>query len=415
VGSALAGFGLLFLGIAMLQQGFGGIAERVQLPTGTGAGAVLAQLAVGLALTVLMQSSSAAMTVTLTAAQGGLLDAQGAAAVVIGANLGTTVTAVLAALGATANARRAAAAHVAFNLVTGAVALLLLPWLLGAIDTAAVALELPPEPAAQLALFHTVFNVLGVLLMLPLAAPLTRFLERRFRAQADDDSRPQFLDDNVLAVPALAVDALAAEIARLGGHAGQALSAAAGTPAAAGTTGTAGTAGMAGLGDATGAIVQARVVETLAPQVARFVERLNRSAMGPLSSARLVALLQALRGHESAALLARTAAVEGRGQAFALAGAPAAPALATLAALGAGFEQAVQAALASADDEAGLPATIEARYAALKRALLTAGAEGALPMSAMDQSLDRASALHRGLQQWRAARAAEQAARPGSG
>ena len=398
-GSALAGFGLLFLGIGLLQQGFAGVAGQVQVPTGTGPSAVLAQLAVGLVLTVLMQSSSAAMTVTLTAAQGGLVDAQGAAAVVIGANLGTTVTAVLAALGATANARRAAAAHVVFNLVTGVVALLLLPWLIGAIAAGARLLELPPEPAAKLALFHTVFNVLGVLLMLPLAAPLTRFLQRRFHAQAEDDSRLQFLDDTVLAVPALAVDALGAEINRLGGHAGLALQRAA-SPA-----------------DAAATAREAQLVETLAPQVGQFVERLNRSAMGPLSSARLAALLQALRGHESAATLARAAAVETAGNA-------ASPALsldtttahpperAALVALQTGFDQAVRAAVASPDAEAGLPAAVESRYAELKRALLRAGADGSLSVTAMDQAMDRASALNRGLQQWRGARAAEQAARP---
>jgi hypothetical protein len=112
-------------------------------------------------MTVLMQSSSAAMAITLTAAQGGLIDAQGAAAVVIGANVGTTVTALLAAIGATPNARRAAAAHVVFNLLTGVVALLLLPWLIGALGLAREALDLPPDPAAKLALFHTTFNCAG--------------------------------------------------------------------------------------------------------------------------------------------------------------------------------------------------------------------------------------------------------------
>ena len=69
-----------------------------------------------------MQSSSAAMAITLTAAQGGLIDAQGAAAVVIGANIGTTATALMTTPGATPNARRAAWAHVAFNLITAVVA-----------------------------------------------------------------------------------------------------------------------------------------------------------------------------------------------------------------------------------------------------------------------------------------------------
>jgi phosphate:Na+ symporter len=132
--------------------------------------AVLAQLAVGALMTVLMQSSSAAMTVALTAAQGGLLDAQGAAAVVIGANIGTTVTALLAAMGATANARRAAAAHVVFNAAHrrgGAAAAALADRRHG--HRCARRWNCRPTRRPKLALFHTVFNVLGVLLMWPLA------------------------------------------------------------------------------------------------------------------------------------------------------------------------------------------------------------------------------------------------------
>lgn len=220
LGTALAGFGLLFMGIALLQQAFAGLAGRISLPEGEGPLAVLAQLGIGLLMTVLMQSSSAAMAITLTAAQGGLIGPQGAAAVVIGANIGTTVTALLAAIGATPNARRAASAHVVFNLLTGAVALLSLPWLVGVLGQARAVLGLPPGPAAQLALFHTTFNLLGVLLMWPLADRLTYWLQRRFRAREEDEAQAQFLDATVLAVPTLALDALAREVAcRPGGAA----------------------------------------------------------------------------------------------------------------------------------------------------------------------------------------------------
>jgi phosphate:Na+ symporter len=109
LGTALAGFGLLFLGIGMLQQAFLGLAGQISLPQGSDALSVLAQLGIGLMMTVLMQSSSAAMTITLTAAQSGLIGPQGAAAVVIGANIGSAVTTALAGIGATPNARRTAA------------------------------------------------------------------------------------------------------------------------------------------------------------------------------------------------------------------------------------------------------------------------------------------------------------------
>ena len=113
-------------------------------------------------------------------------------------------------------ARRAAAAHVIFNVVTACVALALLPWLIGALASAREALGLSADPAAMLALFHTTFNVLGVVLMWPLADGLTRWLLQRFRAREEDEAQPRYLDDNVLAVPALALDALEREVARFG-------------------------------------------------------------------------------------------------------------------------------------------------------------------------------------------------------
>src|SRR5690606_21867847 len=122
---------------------------------------------------------SAALAVALTAAQGGMVTMQGAAAVVIGANIGTTVKALIAAIGATPNAKRAAAAHILFNLLTGIVALMLLPWLIGFMSVLRVWLGLDEAPAAQLALFPTVFNILGIILIWPIASRMTAMLEMR--------------------------------------------------------------------------------------------------------------------------------------------------------------------------------------------------------------------------------------------
>jgi phosphate:Na+ symporter len=214
IGTALAGFGLLFLGIGLLQASFGGLSDRFSLPQGEGTLVLLSQLLVGLMMTVVMQSSSAAMTITLTAAQSSLIDTQGAAAVVIGANMGSAVTTALAGIGATSNARRTALAHVLFNVLTGAVALLLLPWLVGFIVWVREGMQLPPDPAITLALFHTAFNVLGVVLMWPLGSRLAQWLKERFRQREEDEALPRFLDKTVLSVPELALDALAQELAR---------------------------------------------------------------------------------------------------------------------------------------------------------------------------------------------------------
>lgn len=225
LGGALAGFGLLFMGIALLQQAFGGLAQQISLPMGTGVLAVLLQMLLGVLMTVLMQSSSAAMTVVLTAAQGALITPEGAAAVVIGANIGTTTTALLATIGATAHARRAAVAHVAFNGVAAVVALALLPWLLVATRAAGHALDLPPDPATQLALFHTCFNLLGVALMGPLVPRLTTWLGTLFRGHESEQAVPRYTDHTLVKVPALAVEALSLELHRLGHLAGRMLQA----------------------------------------------------------------------------------------------------------------------------------------------------------------------------------------------
>ncbi|MEW5885655.1 MAG: Na/Pi symporter [Pseudomonadota bacterium] len=217
LGDALIGFGLFFMGLDLLQQALGGVA------TGYGEGALAGgmgahwatALLLGFVVTALVQSSSAAVALILTAATGGLIDLPTAAAAVIGANVGTTATAALAALKATAAARRLALGHIAFNVITGVVALLLLPLMLWLIDWLASALSMEDSPAVFLALFHTVFNAMGVLLLLPFVGRLADWLERFFRRHDDELARPQHLDHTLASSPELALGAVRAELPRL--------------------------------------------------------------------------------------------------------------------------------------------------------------------------------------------------------
>jgi phosphate:Na+ symporter len=216
-GEALAGFGLFFIGIDILKEAFATYAtslDATAITSDTGFG-LLVFVLFGFISTLVTQSSSAAIAITLTAATSGLLAIDAAAAMVIGANVGTTSTAIFSVLGATPNAKRVAAAHVVFNLVTGVVALALLPVMLALVNWTGSALDLGDIPAVTLALFHTVFNVLGVLLMWPLTTRLAHFLSRRFRSPVEDLSRPVHLDKNVLVTPGLAIDALALELQRI--------------------------------------------------------------------------------------------------------------------------------------------------------------------------------------------------------
>ena len=218
-GEALAGFGLFFIGVDVLKTSFEGVAALVDPATLAPQGwlGLAAFIGVGALMTVLTQSSSAAIAITLTAATGGLIAIDAAAAAVIGANVGTTSTAVMAALGATPAARRVAAAHVVFNVATAAVAILLLPVLLWLVDLLGRAAGLEAAPAVTLALFHSVFNLLGVVIMLPVTRRLADFLAGRFVTPAERLGRPQHLDATVAQTPALAMDALALELQRLVG------------------------------------------------------------------------------------------------------------------------------------------------------------------------------------------------------
>lgn len=218
LGEALAGFGLFFIGIDVLREAFAGLANGIELQklSADGISGILLYLCIGFLITLFTQSSSAAIAITLTAATSGILTIEVAAAMVIGANIGTTSTAAFAVIGATPNAKRVAMAHIIFNLMTGIVALILLSVMFWVINTTGKMLNLGETPAISLAIFHTTFNVLGVLLILPLSNILSKFLEKKFRTTEEIESKPKYLDKTVAATPALALNAIILELARIG-------------------------------------------------------------------------------------------------------------------------------------------------------------------------------------------------------
>jgi len=219
LGEALAGFGLFFLGLAILKEAFAEVSTTFGTATlaaaGTGTAGVALFAVIGVVATILTQSSSAAVALILTAASQSALGLGAAAAAIIGANVGTTSTAAFAVIGATPNAKRVAAGHILFNMITALVALAILPALLWATRELGELLGLSTRPAIVLALFHTVFNAVGIALLLPFVVPLTRFLQRHFTTAEEDMSRPRHLDRTVAATPAFAVPALEQELRRM--------------------------------------------------------------------------------------------------------------------------------------------------------------------------------------------------------
>lgn len=177
---AIIGFGLLFLGIDTLQSGMGGFAEDFDVSSWTGDGLIWVVLLIigGMIMTVLMQSSSAAVVTTITALHTGTIDFNQAALLVIGQNVGTTIKALIAAMGVSIPAKQTAAAHILFNLLTGVVAVVFLQIMIDFVYILSAWMRIT-DTAIQLALFHTVFNVTGVILILlvyPYFLKLVKFI-----------------------------------------------------------------------------------------------------------------------------------------------------------------------------------------------------------------------------------------------
>ncbi len=168
-GKALAGFCLVFLGISYLQDGLAGYREVIDLSRWNvdHLGGRLLLILVGCLLTLITQSSSATVATALTALNASVLTLPQAAAVIIGADIGTTATAALATIGGTTASKRTGFAHVIYNVLTGLMAFLTLPLYLWAV--ARMAPEIASHSSEVVAVsFHTFFNVLGVVIGLPL-------------------------------------------------------------------------------------------------------------------------------------------------------------------------------------------------------------------------------------------------------
>lgn len=180
-GLALLGIGLLFLGIDLMKTGFSGFEGAFDLARYTveGWAGVLLFVLIGALATVIMQSSHATLVLTLAALAAGQVHYDNALALVIGANLGSTATALFAAIGSNNAGRRIAATHLIFNLVTAGAALLLLHQLMAVVEWLAdVGGVAPDAHMLKLAIFHTLYNVFGLVLMLPWSFLLVRLLER---------------------------------------------------------------------------------------------------------------------------------------------------------------------------------------------------------------------------------------------
>ena len=218
LGWILVGIGFLFLGIHYMKEGFSAYSQHIDLTqyAMTGIAGLLVFTLIGIIATVIMQSSHATLTLIITALAAGQITYENALALAIGANVGTTITAILGSLSANISGKRLAAAHLAFNLVTGLVALVFIQPLLAAVEVVSSWVGIAPtDHTLKLAVFHTLFNLLGVLLMLPLINRMVIWLERRMREDKVEKDGPRYLSDASLALPDVALQAVTKETQHL--------------------------------------------------------------------------------------------------------------------------------------------------------------------------------------------------------
>ena len=221
------GLGMIFFGLELMKNGFKPIRELPQfeewfsLFLADSYWGVLKCASIGCLLTLIVQSSSATLGITIGLAMTGVIPFHTAAALVLGENIGTTITALLASIGTTTNARRAAYAHVAFNVIGVVWITALFAPYIWCVEQFLGLLGKDPNTVvhvtAGIATVHTGFNVANTLLFLPLtgmmASVLTRIVPEKAYKEAPHLTR---LDVRMLETPLIGIEQSRIEILRMG-------------------------------------------------------------------------------------------------------------------------------------------------------------------------------------------------------
>lgn len=191
LGKSILGVGLVFLGLQVMGQAFTPLRnnqaflESIAYFSGENYGSYIATILMGCLLTMIVQSSTAMLGITMALATSGVIPYHTAVSLVLGENIGTTITAILASVGANVNAKRAARAHACFNLFGVFIMLLILPYYFDLVnslipqDARFIAPDgTAPYVAQHIALAHTLFNLSATLLFLPFVNQLAAFVTK---------------------------------------------------------------------------------------------------------------------------------------------------------------------------------------------------------------------------------------------
>ena len=238
VGDVLLGFGLIFFGLATMKAGFAPLKDHpsfVALFTRFNADDIISiQLCilVGTVMTMILQSSSATIGITMALASQGLLNFEASVALILGDNIGTTITAQLASIGASINARRTARAHAIFNVVGVVFIVLFFPFFLKLViwmtsslmDIGAPGLLVGgerPNISRYIANAHTAFNLVSALFFLIFLDYLVRVTswlvpEKKGERDLDEFRHIKFIDSRYIDTPDVAIAQARAETVRMG-------------------------------------------------------------------------------------------------------------------------------------------------------------------------------------------------------
>lgn len=225
-GMAVMALGLVFLGMGIMGDAMRPLRMwQPFLHAMTGMANPLLGIGVGALFTAVIQSSAATIGIIIVLASQGLMGLDAAIALLLGANIGTTSTALLASIGQTRDAQRAAVIHLVFKVVGVVIWVFFIDqliWLATGLSPVHADLtgmaRLAAETPRQVANAHTLFNVANTLIFLPLSGGFV-WLSRRLlpdRPERDGRVRPRYLDDSLLRSPAFALDRARLELLRMG-------------------------------------------------------------------------------------------------------------------------------------------------------------------------------------------------------
>ncbi|MCU7884699.1 MAG: Na/Pi symporter, partial [Candidatus Thiodiazotropha sp. (ex Lucinoma annulata)] len=217
-GYILAGLGFLFLGIHYMKEGFETFQNQINLTDYAmeGFAGVLVFTLVGIIATIIMQSSHATLVLVITALSVHQVTYDNALALVIGANVGTTITAVIGSLTSNTDGKRLALADVLFKVAAGIVFMVMIGPISGFVDSIATFIGLAEnDHTLKLAIFHTIFNIAGVIIMVPLVNQLVRLVSNVIPERKVSVTEPMYLNDAAFELPDTAIEAVRKEAVHL--------------------------------------------------------------------------------------------------------------------------------------------------------------------------------------------------------